>query len=152
LDAPIVPVKVGVDGNMPPPPSVGDVAWYDFSGFPSLGGSPGSGGNVVLAGDAGRMGVGLGVFWSLARVTAGDFVEIVLTGGEVCYRIEFNKLASTTEVDWSYLVRATAEESVTLITAGADATSRRVAWGRRTSCADAPTATPTRIPPAWQPP
>jgi hypothetical protein len=147
VDAPIVAVKVGVDGSMPPPPSVSDVAWYDFSGFSLLGGSPGDGGNVVLAGDAGRVGVGPGVFWSLALVTPGDYVEIVLTSGEVCYGVEFNKLASTTEVDWTYLVRATAEESVTIITAGADASSRRVVWGRRTSCAGAPTATPTPTPP-----
>ena len=147
VDAPLVAVKVGADGSMPSPPSLTEVAWYDFSGMPSLGGSPGNGGNVVLAGDAGRTGVGLGVFSALARAAPGDFVLIRLTGGEVCYRIEFNKLAFTTEVDFGVVVRATAEESVTLITAGASADSRTVVWGRRTSCADAPTATPTPTPP-----
>jgi hypothetical protein len=72
---------------------------------------------------------------------------MLLTDGDtLCYRIEFNKLVVTTEVDFGEVVRATADESVTLIT-GQNESSRVVAWGRRANCAAEPTATSTPAPP-----
>jgi LPXTG-site transpeptidase (sortase) family protein len=146
VDAPMAAVTVGAEAKMPSPPSLTEVAWYDFSAWPGLGGSPGSGGNVVLAGDAIRPGIGSGVFTYLGRVKVGDYVKMLLNdGGTLCYRIEFNKLAVNTEVDFGEVVQATAEESVTLIT-GQNEASRVVAWGRRASCAAEPAPTPTPIP------
>jgi hypothetical protein len=146
-DAPVSAGVVGADGRMPSPPTKEDVVWYDFSNYPGLGGLPGKGGNVVLAGDAGRPGQGPGVFAKLGRVKPGDFVRLRLTSGDAaCYRVEWNKLATLAEVDFFDVVAATAEESLTLITGGAVGEWRFV-WGRRASCAAEPALTPTPAPP-----
>jgi hypothetical protein len=151
IDAPISVAVVGSDGKMPSPPSINDVVWYDFSMWPALGGTPGVGGNVVLAGDALRPGIGSGVFTSLGGAQAGDYVKLSLTDGDLlCYRVEFKKIADTTQVDFAEVVGATPEESVTLIT-GAREGARLVAWGRRADCADEPAPRPTPLPRAPTP-
>jgi hypothetical protein len=146
-DATVSAGVVGLDGRMPSPPTKDEVVWYDFSNYPGLGGLPDKGGNVVLAGDAGRPGLGPGVFAKLGRVAPGDFVRLRLTTGDAaCYRVEWNKLATLAEVDLFDVVAATAEESITLITGGAIGEWRFV-WGRRASCAAEPALTPTPAPP-----
>jgi hypothetical protein len=50
VDAPFSYKVVGTDGQMPNPNSWDDVAYYDFSQWPDLGGLPGKGGNIVVAG------------------------------------------------------------------------------------------------------
>ncbi|MEX2247289.1 MAG: class F sortase [Dehalococcoidia bacterium] len=143
VDAPATSATVGSDGQMPSPPSIDVVVWYDFSMWPGLGGLPGAGGNVVLAGDAIKAG-GSGVFTQLSRVSPGAFVRLVLTTDEtLCYQLEFNKFATIEQFD--QVVQATAEESVTLITGGTPS-NRGVAWGRRATCAAEPAATPTSTP------
>jgi hypothetical protein len=148
IDTPISVAVVGSDGKMPSPHSINEVVWYDFSMWPTLGGTPGIGGNVVLAGDALRPGVGSGVFTSVGRSHIGDYVKMSLTDGEVlCYRVELNKIADATQVDFGDVVSATPEESATLITGAGEAT-RVVVWGRRADCADEPAPRPTPAPPA----
>ena len=146
VDAPLVAVVVGADGQMPPPPSLDVVAWYDFSAWPGLGGLPGAGGNVILAGDA-IVAEGSGVFTYLGRVVAGDYVKLRLTGGTIlCYRVEWNKNVDTSEVAFEDIVAATAGEYLTLITGGTAGSTHRLASAPRADCAAEPAPTPTRTP------
>ena len=127
----------------PSAPDRNTAVWYDFAQFPGLGGLPGAGGNVVIAGDAGRVGEGTGVFARLGRVPPGSYMRLQLTsGGPACYRVEWNKLAPAT-IDFSSIVQATAGESITLISAGRTADERRVVWGRTASCGAEPAPTPS---------
>lgn len=145
VDAPIAVAVVGNDGHMPSPPSISEAMWYDFSIWPGLGGSPGSGGNVVIAGDAYRPGQPAGVFAQLYKLVQGDYVDLRMAGGDtLCYRVEFNKIAK--EQDYSYVTQATAEESITLITGGATPNTRAIVWGWRANCADEPPPVPTPTP------
>jgi LPXTG-site transpeptidase (sortase) family protein len=137
IDAPFSDKVVPLDGQMPNPNSWDDVAYYDFSQFPDKGGLPGKGGNIVLAGHVDYIRHGPAVFWRLHELAAGDIVTIRLTdGSEINYKIEFNKVLDPNEADWSGIVSATADESVTLITCtgvfeAGHYNNRQVAWGRR---------------------
>jgi hypothetical protein len=143
VDGPVASGVVAANGVMPSPPDRNTAIWYDFSQFPGLGGLPGAGGNVVIGGDAGRVGEGTGIFAKLGRVPPGAFVRLQLTdGAAACYRVAWNKLA-TSAIDFSSIVQATATESVTLISAGRTADERRVVWGTRASCGAEPTPTPS---------
>lgn len=137
VDAPFTVKQVGTDGQMPNPNGPEDVAWYDFSQWPGLGGLPGKGGNVVLAGHVDYINYGPAVFWRLHELEVGDTVEIRLGDGTTAtYKIEFNKTIEAAAADWTPIVEATADESVTLITCGGEFsaghyTNRQIIWGRR---------------------
>ncbi len=137
IDAPFSYKAVPPDGQMPNPNSWDDVAYYDFSQFPDLGGLPGKGGNIVLAGHVDYIRHGPAVFWRLHELQAGDIVTIRMTdGAEYNYKIEFNKVLDPNGADWSGIVSATADESVTLITCtgvfeAGHYNNRQIAWGRR---------------------
>jgi LPXTG-site transpeptidase (sortase) family protein len=137
VDAPLSPKVVGADGQMPNPDGPEDVAYYDFSAWPNLGGTPGKGGNVVLAGHVDYIRYGPAVFWRLHEISVGDIVTLRMTdGAEVSYKIEFNKHITVGDADWTNIVAATADESITLITCGGEFeaghyNSRQVVWGRR---------------------
>jgi hypothetical protein len=139
VDAPFVVRVVGADGAMPPPASASDVAWYDFSRWPELGGTPGTDhGNVIVAGNYDFTGVPQAVFYRLSELVPGDLIQINTSDGRtLAYAVEFNKVTPVDAIDWSELVASTPEESITLITAGAPLNKdRRVVWGRAldTSC------------------
>ena len=52
-------------------------------------------------------------------------------GRTLAYTVEFNKITAVDAIDWTELVRATPEESITLITAAAARNQgRRIVWGR----------------------
>jgi LPXTG-site transpeptidase (sortase) family protein len=137
IDAPFSYKIVPPDGQMPNPNSWDDVAYYDFSQFPGLGGLPGKGGNVVIAGHVDYIRHGPAVFWRLHELQPGDIVTIEMTDGtKYDYKIEFNKVLDPNAADWSGIVAATADESVTLITCtgvfeAGHYNNRQVAWGRR---------------------
>lgn len=137
VDAPFSVKQVGTDGQMPNPNGPEDVAWYDFSQWPGLGGLPGKGGNVVLAGHVDYINYGPAVFWRLHELEPGDTIEIRLGDGTTAtYKIEFNKTIEAAAADWTPIVEATADESVTLITCGGEFsaghyTNRQIIWGRR---------------------
>ena len=144
VDAPVSSAAVSAEGRMFDPPSLDVVVWYDFSAWSGLGGLPNAGGNVVMAGDAYKP-TGIGVFAGLvSNVAIGSFVRLQLSDAtDACYRIEFIKYA--TPEQFSALVSATAEESITLITGGVDQ-DRAVVWGRRAGCAAEPATKPTPAP------
>jgi LPXTG-site transpeptidase (sortase) family protein len=140
VDAPFSVRNVGRDGQMPDPDGAWDVAWYDFSDWPLLGGTPGLGGNVVVAGHVDYTGVGPAVFWDLEDLQAGDIVQIRMQDGSlVTYEVVFNKWVSVdSDVfrDWSSIVAGTSPESITLITCGGEFSEgnydhRQIAWAQR---------------------
>jgi LPXTG-site transpeptidase (sortase) family protein len=139
VDAPFSYKVVGSDGQMPNPNGPTDVAYYDFSQWPKAGGLPGQGGNVVLAGHVDYIRYGPAVFWRLRELTPGDTITIQMKDGTTYdYKVEFNKqiAADAPGVDWSDIVSATADESITLITCGGQFEAghydhRQIVWGRR---------------------
>ena len=80
---------------MPDPDGPTDVAYYDLSKFPGLGGVPGAGGNAVFGGHvdlrrqiayAGNVEYqGPAVFWPLDKLRPGDVVEVDYRGGTYKY-------------------------------------------------------------------
>lgn len=137
VDAPFTVKTVPGDGQMPNPNGPNDVAFYDFSGFDGLGGTPGLGGNVVVAGHVDYINVGPAVFWDLHTLTAGDRIQIRMTDGSVAeYAVEFNKTVQADDAPWAEIVAGTAEESITLITCAGQFSAgqysdRQILWGRR---------------------
>lgn len=137
VSAPFSYKVVGTDGQMPNPNGPEDVAYYDFSQWPGLGGLPAKGGNVVIAGHVDYINYGPAVFWRLHELEPGDTVDIQMADGStVTYKIEFNKQVEVGDADWTGIVEATADESITLITCAGqfDAghySNRQIAWGRK---------------------
>ncbi len=137
VDAPFSYKVVPTGGKMPNPNSWDDVAYYDFVNWPGMGGLPGKGGNVVVAGHVDYINHGPAVFWDIDKLEVGDRVQIRLTDGTLIeYAIEFNKYIDATDADWEAIVAGTADESITLITCEGDFVAgnynnRRIAWGRR---------------------
>ena len=143
---------------MPNPTSPHVVAWYDFGAWPDLGGLPLAGGNVVLGGDL-RQGATEGVFVHADQLAPGDIIQLYLADGRrLFYAVEFNKTAPVAGLDMTEVVRSTADESLTLVTAsgaplppgqGKPGTysDRRIVWARRLNCdlLESP-ATPTMNP------
>jgi hypothetical protein len=139
VDAPFTVRSVGTDGRMPNPQGPNDIAWYDFSQWPGLGGAPQLGGNVVLAGHVDYINHGPAVLWDMRTLVPGDVVQIRMQDGTLAeYRIEFNKTIPASTANWEAIVAGTADESVTIITCvgefiGGHYTNRQIAWGRRVS-------------------
>lgn len=137
VDAPFSAKAVPSSGQMPNPNGPEDVAWYDFSQWPGLGGLPGKGGNIVLAGHVDYIRYGPAVFWRLGELQPGDIISIKMKDGTTYnYKVEFDKVVDPNGGDWSKLVQATADESVTLITCTGQFENgsynlRRIVWGRR---------------------
>ncbi len=137
VDAPFTYKLVGGDGQMPNPEGPEDVAYYDFTQWPGLGGLPELGGNIVLAGHVDYINYGPAVFWNLRDLKLGDEVQIRMADGTIAtYVIEFNKTIDPNSDDWSSIVEATQDESVTLITCSGEFSAghysnRQIIWGRR---------------------
>jgi LPXTG-site transpeptidase (sortase) family protein len=137
VSAPFTVRQVDTGGQMPNPAGPEDVAYYDFSQWPGLGGVPGKGGNVVIAGHVDYIRYGPAVFWRLHELEPGDTIDIEMTDGtKATYKVEFNKQIEASAADWTPIVQATADESITLITCGGEFeaghyNNRQIIWGRR---------------------
>lgn len=137
VDAPFSVKTVPASGQMPNPNSWDDVAWYDFSNWPGLGGTPGKGGNVVVAGHVDYIRHGPAVFWDLRELKAGDKVEIKMKDGStITYEVVFNKIVPANTGNFDQVVAATAGESMTLITCTGDFNrgeynQRQIVWAKR---------------------
>ncbi len=124
VDAPITLKSVGLDGQMPDPDGPDDVAYYDFSAWPGLGGGPGTGGNAVFAGhvDSGRKACKNGsvkppcqaVLWDLKKLLPGDEIEVKVSGVSHIYRVTGGQALDPTDV--RPVVTSSAQESITIIT------------------------------------
>ena len=132
INAPLTYRKVPPTGVMPNPDGPDDVAYYDFSGFPNLGGGPGVGGNAVFAGhvDSGTKACKNGtlpppcqaVLWDLNGLKVGDEIELHVSGQIFKYKVTSNQpvSASLSDGTWDRIVTSTAKESLTIITCGGD--------------------------------
>jgi len=128
IDAPLTLKTVGSDGQMPDPETPDDVAYYDFSSWPGLGGGPGKGGNSVFAGhvDSGRKNCKNGtvkppcqaVFWDANKLKTGDEIEVKVGGQSYKYTVTANQAVPATSDSWDKIVASTADEMITLITCG----------------------------------
>ena len=124
VDAPFSVKVVGLDGQMPDPNGPDDIAYYDFSAWPGLGGGPGTGGTTVLAGhvDSGRKWCKNGtvkppctaVLWDLKKLVPGDEIELRVSGVSHVYRVTGGQAFDPSDV--RPVVTSTAQESLTIIT------------------------------------
>jgi LPXTG-site transpeptidase (sortase) family protein len=132
IEAPLTYRKVPPSGVMPNPDGPDDVAYYDFSDFPNLGGAPGIGGNSIFAGhvDSGSKPCDNGtvpppceaVLWDLNLLEIGDIIEIHANGDVFKYEVTSNQpvSASLNDGTWDQIVSSTEEETLTIITCGGD--------------------------------
>jgi LPXTG-site transpeptidase (sortase) family protein len=120
--------KVGLDGVMPDPTNPDEIAYYDFSAWPGLGGAPGKGGNTIVSGhvDSGTKACKNGtvpppctaVFWELRNLRIGDEIEMSVGGQSFKYRVQTNEPVSAKDDRWHQIVSSTQQESLTIITCG----------------------------------
>lgn len=130
VNAPLSLKVVGGDGVMPNPNGPDDAAYYDFSAWPGLGGTPGSGGNVVISGhvDSGRAACKNGtvpppcqaVFWDIGKLRTGDEIELLVAGQSHKYKVTGNQSLDAATTNWTQVVSSKSEESITLITCAGD--------------------------------
>jgi LPXTG-site transpeptidase (sortase) family protein len=123
---PLAIKAVGADGVMPDPSTPDEVAYYDFSAWPGLGGAPGRGGNAIFSGhvDSGSKPCKNGtvpapcqaVFWDLRNLKSGDELELHLSGQVLRYKVTGNQHFPTGDAPWDQIVSATAKETITVIT------------------------------------
>ncbi len=135
VKAPLSIHKVGADGQMPNPNGPDDIAYYDFDSalWPGLGGAPGSGGNVILAGhvDWGvQHGVGCknntvaapcqAVLWDLSKLNKGDELEIDVGDKAYKYQITGSKSYSASYSGWNDVFGPQGQEALTIVTCSGD--------------------------------
>jgi LPXTG-site transpeptidase (sortase) family protein len=141
VNAPMTLRVVGADGVMQNPEGPTDVAYYDFSVFPNMGGRPGAGGNTVISGHVDYHDYGPAVFWDIRKLEPGAEITIHLRdGSEYKYKVEWNRTLDPASTAWNEIVAATPQESVTMITcagtfdpATRSYDQRRVVWAIRVS-------------------
>ena len=121
IDAPLTLKTYQVGAPLPSPNGPYDVALYDFSRTPGLGGAPSAGGNVVMSGrsvaDEGCVGSEPpcnGVFVRLRFIKPGDGIDLLWRGKEYRYQVVAVCGVPVAQfVDSVY--RRTAEEQLTLL-------------------------------------
>jgi LPXTG-site transpeptidase (sortase) family protein len=113
ISAPLVPMGVRWDGYMDLPNSPHQVAWYQFTG------KPGMGGNAVFSAHLDFLNYGPAVFWNLSRVRSGDEVVVKLKDGTVLrYTVTVTYQIPVEQLDLPALLAPANTETVTLITCG----------------------------------
>lgn len=132
VDAAVAPRFVDETGEMPLPGGPADVAWYDLSAWPQMGGAPGEGRNAIFAAHVDYAAYvpyadaryrGKGVFESLALLSPGDVIEVEYQGGTLRYAVVWNKQLSAAPgaTDWGAVWSDEVPvEAITLYTCGGD--------------------------------
>lgn len=124
LDAPLGAQRVARDGTMPMPYGPVDVAWYDFSLHPGMGGVPLTSGNTILSGHVdfaatvpytGVRYAGPAVFADLARLRPGAVVELT-RAHTVTYRVVSVEILAAAQAEWLAQFASTPVEMLTLFT------------------------------------
>jgi len=120
-------VKRNPDGTgvMPDPQTPDEIAYYDFSEFPGMGGAPGLGGNAIFSGhvDSGRKACKNGtvpppctaVLWDMRDLRPGDIIEVHISGKVFKYAVTSNQPVPENS-NFDPIFASTAKESLTLIT------------------------------------
>jgi LPXTG-site transpeptidase (sortase) family protein len=111
VDAPIVKVGVGMDGQMVVPRNARDVAWLD------QGGIPGDTNNVVIAGHI-SYSRQAGSFFRLRELAKGDNVTVAMGGKHYKYRVVWNCFFDRNTTHAAQIMGKTDVPSVTLISCG----------------------------------
>ena len=119
---------VPIGSNMPNPYGPADVAMYDLTQWNRLGGTPGSGGNTILAGHvdynatvpyAGAYYRGPGVFQNLRFLSQGDRIEIHTDDRVYVYEVIWRRAFDVAVENWRDAWTADVPvESLTLYTCG----------------------------------
>ena len=163
IDAPLTLREVIPNEQMPNPEGTDDVAIYDFSAFPGMGGSPGNGGTIVIAGhvDSASKPCNNGktpppcqaVFWDLNKLRVGDTIELFVNGVTHVYIVTANQPVSAANGPWPDIVSIGAlngEETLVAITCGGDFdrdareyVNRQVVTAVRVNTDTAPDPSPT---------
>ena len=113
VDAPVSVKGVRPDAVMDVPNGPEDVAWYNFTA------RPGMGGNAVLSGHLDYRNYGAAVFWRLKELGEGDIVEVRLADGSALrYQVSLKLSYDARMAPVSEIVGPTSKEVVTLITCG----------------------------------
>lgn len=118
-----------VDGAvMPTPDGPQNVAWYDMSNYPRMGGAPGGGRNAIFAAHvdfnnyvqyADRQFTGPAVFYSLDHLVPGDVIEVEYQGETLTYQVTWLEQLDAATADWSAIWSDdVAVDSITLFTCG----------------------------------
>ena len=138
IDADLVTLGIGSDGNMAAPDEPELVGWYDFTAKPGAGT-----GNAVLAGHRDWGGYGPAIFWELADLERGDIIEVeLLDGSVVTYTVTAGHTYPVEGLDMREILARTEEETLTLITCagdflGGDYSDRHVVRAVRTDASPA---------------
>jgi LPXTG-site transpeptidase (sortase) family protein len=113
VDAPVTVKGLRSGAVMDVPDGPEDVAWYNFTA------RPGMGGNAVISGHLDYHDYGAAVFWRLKELREGDIVEVRLADGSVLrYRVSLKLSYDARMAPVSEIVGPTSKEVVTLITCG----------------------------------
>jgi hypothetical protein len=133
VNAPISYKPVGADGLPPDPDGPDDLAYYDFTAWPGLGGAPGKGGNAVFAGhvDSGKKACKNGtvpppctaVLWDLRKVAPGDEIQIQFAGVTYKYQVIGADTVNASTADWAAIYATSKDPMITIITCGGDFSS-----------------------------
>ncbi|HLF77200.1 MAG TPA: class F sortase, partial [Dehalococcoidia bacterium] len=126
IDAPVNLRIVGPDGSMGDPAGKDDVVRYDFSSIAGLGGTPGLGGTVVVAGHVDYRPNLLAVFWPLRSAEVGTRIDYYRgDGAVVSYVVDWiAKVAGDQDVA-EYFVSSSPESMVLISCEGTfDASTR----------------------------
>lgn len=126
---------------MPEPYGPVDVAFYDLSDWPGLGGFPGEGGNAVFgahvdlnrhvayADDHYR---GPAVFWALDQLGAGSIIEVDYAGETLRYAVVWMEELDASGTDWAqYFTSDVPVDSITLYTCGGTFDFESVSYSHR---------------------
>jgi LPXTG-site transpeptidase (sortase) family protein len=118
-----------VDGAvMPNPDGPENVAWYDMSQYPGMGGVPGAGRNAIFGAHvdfnnyvqyADRHFRGPAIFYSLDHLVPGDTIEIEYEGETLTYQVSWAEELDAASADWASIWSDNVPtDSITLFTCG----------------------------------
>jgi LPXTG-site transpeptidase (sortase) family protein len=127
IDAGVSP-RVVTGAVMPTPDGPENIAWYDMSAFPGLGGVPGAGKNAIFGGHVDFNNhvqysdthfTGPAIFYSLDHLVPGDTIEIDYQGETLTYQVSWVEQLDAATADWSSIWSNNVEaDSITLFTCG----------------------------------
>ncbi|MFN0093898.1 MAG: class F sortase [Dehalococcoidia bacterium] len=111
VDAPITIRGIDSTGRMENPRGPDDIAWYQFTTKPGLGG------NAVFSGHVDYVGRGPAVLWDLKKLAQGDVVEVALSDGTLLeYAIDSTQSFDVDDIPMEDVLAPTALDTLTIIT------------------------------------
>jgi LPXTG-site transpeptidase (sortase) family protein len=116
IDAPVETRGIDANNTMESPDGPYNVAWYDFTP------KPGMGGNAAFSGHVDYINHGPAVFWRLRELVAGDIIEVQLEDGtRLRYAVTGMESYPLDTIPMAEVLAPTSVDSVTLITCDGDA-------------------------------